>query len=86
MLAPMFRQATGFGGYMLGMALGFLPCGLLYSALLLAGAAGSWQAGATGMLLFSIGTMPALLAVGMFGAAAGQRWRGVMRKLLLPVT
>lgn len=84
-LAPMFRQSTGFGGYLLGLALGFLPCGLLYSALLLAGAAGSWQAGMTGMLLFSLGTMPALLVVGMFGAAAGQRWRGAMRKLLLPV-
>jgi sulfite exporter TauE/SafE len=84
-LAPVFGQATGFGGYMLGIALGFLPCGLLYSALLLAGAAGSWQAGMTGMLLFSIGTMPALLMVGMFGAAAGQRWRGAMRRLLLPV-
>lgn len=84
-LAPMFRQSTGFGGYLLGLALGFLPCGLLYSALLLAGAAGSWQAGMTGMLLFSLGTMPALMVVGMFGAAAGQRWRGAMRKLLLPV-
>ena len=84
-LSPMFRQTTGLGGYLLGVALGFLPCGLLYSALLLAGAAGSWQAGATGMLLFSIGTMPALLVVGMFGAAAGQRWRGAMRRLLLPV-
>lgn len=84
-LSPMFRQTTGLSGYLLGIALGFLPCGLLYSALLLAGAAGSWQAGATGMLLFSIGTMPALLVVGMFGAAAGQRWRGAMRKLLLPV-
>ncbi len=84
-LSPMFRQTTGLSGYLLGVALGFLPCGLLYSALLLAGAAGSWQAGATGMLLFSIGTMPALLVVGMFGAAAGQRWRGAMRRLLLPV-
>ncbi|MBS4047952.1 MAG: sulfite exporter TauE/SafE family protein [Alphaproteobacteria bacterium] len=84
-LAPIFGQATGLGGYMLGIALGFLPCGLLYSALLLAGAAGSWQAGMTGMLLFSIGTMPALLVVGMFGAAAGQRWRNAMRRLLLPV-
>jgi sulfite exporter TauE/SafE len=84
-LSPMFRQTTGVSGYLLGVALGFLPCGLLYSALLLAGAAGSWQAGATGMLLFSIGTMPALLVVGMFGAAAGQRWRGAMRRLLLPV-
>jgi sulfite exporter TauE/SafE len=84
-LSPIFGQATGLGGYMLGIALGFLPCGLLYSALLLAGAAGSWQAGMTGMLLFSIGTMPALLVVGMFGAAAGQRWRDAMRRLLLPV-
>lgn len=84
-LAPVFRQTSRLGGYILGVSLGFLPCGLLYSALLLAGAAGSWQAGMASMLLFSLGTVPALFAVGMFGAAAGQRWRSMMRKLLLPV-
>jgi sulfite exporter TauE/SafE len=84
-LAPLFRQPTGLNGYVLGLALGFLPCGLLYSALLVAGASGSWQAGATGMALFALGTAPGLLIVGFLGAAAGQRWQRTMKALLPPV-
>ena len=44
---------------MAGMLLGFLPCGLLYAALLIAGSAEPLTAG-TGMLLFGLGTVPAL--------------------------
>jgi len=84
-LGPLFRQPTGLNGYALGLALGFLPCGLLYSALLLAGASGDWQSGALGMLLFALGTAPGLMVVGVLGAAAGQRWRRAMQNLLLPV-
>ncbi|MEK9970705.1 MAG: sulfite exporter TauE/SafE family protein [Ferrovibrio sp.] len=81
-LAPLFRQPTGLNGYALGIALGFLPCGFLYAALLMAGASGSWQSGALGMALFGIGTAPALMVVGFLGAAAGQRWRRAMKALL----
>lgn len=84
-LGPLFRQPVGLQGYGLGLALGFLPCGLLYSALLLAGASGSWQTGALGMAAFALGTMPGLLVVGFLGAAAGQRWRRVLQRLLVPV-
>lgn len=81
-LGPLFRQPTGLNGYALGLALGFLPCGLLYSALLLAGASGNWQSGAIGMALFAFGTTPGLMVVGFLGAAAGQRWQRAMRTLL----
>ena len=66
-------------GYPLGLALGFLPCGL-YAALAAAAATGSPLYGALAMVCFGLGTVPALIAVGLFGAAAGHRWqRGVAR-------
>lgn len=46
----------------LGLAWGFLPCGLLYSALLVAALSpGLWE-GAGVMLLFALGSSPGLLA------------------------
>ncbi len=54
---------------LLGLALGFLPCGLIYAALLKAMAAGSAIAGAVSMLAFGLGTAGALLALGLFSSA-----------------
>ena len=65
-------------GYPLGVALGFLPCGILYAALAAAAATGSPLYGAVAMFCFGLGTIPALVAVGLLGAAAGHRFhRGV---------
>ena len=76
-IARLARRAGG-GGYLLGIALGFLPCGFLYAALATAAAGFSPLLGALGMLVFGLGTVPALVAVGIAGQAAGQRWqRGV---------
>jgi sulfite exporter TauE/SafE len=63
------------GGLLLGLALGFLPCGLLYAALAIAAASGSAGRGATAMVLFGLGTVPSLVAVGLAGHIAGRRWR-----------
>jgi sulfite exporter TauE/SafE len=66
------------GGYLLGIALGFLPCGFLYAAIAAAAASGSIAGGALAMLAFGLGTLPALIAVGFAGQAAGRTWqRGV---------
>lgn len=56
-------QAFGFG-----MTWGWLPCGLVYSTLLWSAASGSPLRGATYMALFGVGTMPAVIAVGMAAA------------------
>lgn len=51
-------------GFMLGMVWGWLPCGLVYSALAFAVAQSSAVGGALVMLAFGLGTLPAILASG----------------------
>ena len=66
------------GGYALGLVLGLLPCGFLYAALTAAGASFNPITGGMAMLAFGLGTMPALVAVGIAGQAAGHRFqRGI---------
>lgn len=50
----------------LGALWGWLPCGLVYSVLLTALASGSAVQGALIMLVFGFGTLPNLLAIGLF--------------------
>jgi hypothetical protein len=75
---PLFGRPTGWRGYLLGLLLGFIPCGLLYGALAAATASGNALAGLAGMLTFAAGTVPSLLAVGLAGHLAGRRWRDQM--------
>ncbi|WP_298333776.1 sulfite exporter TauE/SafE family protein [Asticcacaulis sp.] len=60
--------------YALGLSLGLLPCGLVFVALTAVAAAGNPLSGALGMLAFGAGTVPALSALGLFGAPLLQRW------------
>ncbi len=61
-----------------GMAWGWLPCGLVYSVLVSALAAGSATSGAALMLAFGLGTLPNLLGMGLFARQIQpfmqQRW------------
>jgi sulfite exporter TauE/SafE len=50
----------------LGALWGWLPCGLVYSVLITALASGSALQGALIMLAFGLGTLPNLLAIGLF--------------------
>ena len=75
--ATRIDRSTSKGGFLLGMLLGFLPCGLLYGALTAAAATASPAAGAATMLAFGAGTIPALVAIGFAGHAArrlGTNW------------
>jgi uncharacterized protein len=57
----------------LGLLMGFLPCGLLYAALLKAVSTAEPLAGAATMALFGAGTSLALLAIGLFSSALSAR-------------
>lgn len=57
--------------FVLGMLWGWLPCGLVYAALIGAAATGHAAMGALFMTCFGLGTLPALLAASGFGAQLG---------------
>ncbi len=58
--------------YGLGLVWGWLPCGLVYSALIWAMSAGSALQGGLLMLAFGLGTLPNLLLMGAAAARLGQ--------------
>lgn len=51
---------------LLGTIWGWLPCGLVYSALTWSTTSSSWQQSALVMLCFGLGTLPAMLLTGTF--------------------
>ncbi len=53
------------GTLLLGLLLGFLPCGLLYPVLMLAAASGGFISGMVIMLVFGVGTVPAMFTFGI---------------------
>jgi sulfite exporter TauE/SafE len=61
MPARSLAEATLFGALW-----GWMPCGLVYSALILAAATGSVAAGAATMVLFGLGTVPTLVGLAVF--------------------
>jgi sulfite exporter TauE/SafE len=83
MTAPIDRRRAA-GSYLLGLALGLLPCGFVYTALVAAAATAQPAWGAAAMLAFGLGTVPALVVVGVAGQAAGRSWRRGMT-VLAPV-
>jgi len=84
-IGPLLDGPGPLGGFALGLALGFLPCGLLYAALAAASGAGGVAAGAAAMAGFVLGTVPALVVVGAAGAALGARLRRWARWVALPL-
>lgn len=60
-------------GFLLGLLWGWLPCGLVYSALVWTVASGGPVEGALLMLAFGLGTLPNLLLMGV-AAAQLNRW------------
>ena len=68
----------GIGRLLLGLCWGLLPCGLVYSVILTASAAGSPVTGALVMLAFGVGTIPAMLGMSLaapaLAAMLNDRW------------
>ena len=72
-LIPMDTTARAFGA---GLAWGWVPCGLVYTMLVMALASGGALEGAAVMAAFGLGTLPTLLVAGM----AAQRLMAVRRE------
>lgn len=56
---------TRFQAFLFGMIWGWLPCGLVYTALAFAATAGDVVKSSLSMLAFGIGTLPAVMTVGI---------------------
>jgi hypothetical protein len=72
--ARLLVAPTPLRAYAAGLAWGWLPCAMVYAALIAAAAAGDPARGAAAMTAFGAGTLPFLLAAGWF-AARLRAWR-----------
>jgi len=82
---PLLVDPSGWRGYALGVVLGFLPCGLLWGALVAASGSGSAWKGGAAMAAFVLGTVPSLVAVGYVGVFFGRRAPVFARGLSVPI-
>ncbi|WP_422011305.1 sulfite exporter TauE/SafE family protein [Reyranella sp.] len=82
---PLSASHTPVARYGLGVILGFLPCGLLYGALAAAAGTGSVVSGAIAMACFTLGTVPALVAVGWGGLIMRRQLKTVARWISPPL-
>ena len=62
-VAGLLRRRVPNHPLLMGLLLGFLPCGLVYSAVIAAAALGGPAQGGTGLALFGLGTVPAMLGI-----------------------
>jgi hypothetical protein len=65
----LFLNPTGFKNYLLGLILGFLPCGLVYGAIVASISLNNYLTVFLAMFAFGLGTVPAL-----FATACGGYW------------
>ncbi len=63
----LFQDPQGLKGYFLGLILGFIPCGLLYSAFVICAAITNPVWAAIGMFFFGIATFPSLFVTAIGG-------------------
>jgi sulfite exporter TauE/SafE len=76
-LGHFLRQPTAGTAFFAGLFTGLLPCGLLYGMLALAMSTQSTVGGGLTMVVFGLGTAPAMIGVGLAGrivAVAARRW------------
>lgn len=74
-VGPLLSQRPDGFSLVVGMAMGFLPCPLVYAGLAGAAASGSAPAGAAIMAGVALGTLPALLVAASSGTLIPVHWR-----------
>ena len=79
-IGVLFKKGTFSAMFLIGILNGFLPCGLVYVALAGAIASGNAVFGAAVMILFGLGTVPAMFAASVFGKFINVGIRTKIRK------
>lgn len=80
LMAKQLKRTSPEGLFFTGMLNGLLPCGMVYLAAAGAIAQNGWMQGALFMMLFGLGTWPALVGLKVSGSYAGPRLRNALRK------
>ena len=81
-LAGAMKNKPGRTGFTIGYLNGFIPCGLVYLAVAGAIATGSWWEGGLFMILFGLGTVPALLVAAFLPRFLKPSWRKRFNQLM----
>lgn len=80
-LSRIIQKASGSSFFYIGILNGFLPCGLVYMALVSAISLGSVYKAVLYMMFFGLGTIPVMVALGLSGNILGSQFKKVLRKL-----
>ena len=80
LVGPLLQDRPAGSSLVIGMAMGFLPCPLVYAGLAAAAASGSAAGGALILAGVALGTLPALTAVAIFGSAVPLNWRRALAR------
>jgi sulfite exporter TauE/SafE len=64
-MAAMLQSRSAGSWLMLGIFNGLIPCGMVYMALMSSIATGSMASGAIYMMIFGLGTFPAMISIGI---------------------
>lgn len=67
--------------YLRGALMGFMPCGLIYAALMMAATLRHPVLGMLAMMLFVLGTVPALLLAGSGAALMRRQWQPAIERI-----
>lgn len=80
-LARFIQRPSAAAFFRTGLLNGFLPCGLVYMAIVGAMTMGSKEGGMLYMLLFGLGTVPLMVATVFAGNLVSLKIRNVLRRL-----
>jgi|CXWL01.1.fsa_nt_gi sulfite exporter TauE/SafE len=74
-------KSVGKLTYFRGVLLGFMPCGLLYAALMMAATLADPMSGMIAMWIFTLGTVPALLIASFGAGLLSMKWQRSMQNI-----
>lgn len=80
-ILQLFRKTSPFSLFSIGVLNGFLPCGMVYLAIAGSLLTGSALKGMLFMVVFGLGTWPAMVSVSLIGQYIGNKTRNTFRKL-----
>jgi sulfite exporter TauE/SafE len=81
-ISILFKKGTLSSLFLIGILNGFLPCGFVYIGLAGSIASGNAISGAAVMMLFGLGTVPAMFAATVFGKFINIGIRAKLRKII----